>query len=160
MATNRSILPERGPQVAVAGHFGPLEVVEVDTKKWEAGFQCSGAGAPFGPTETAPLSAIDPLSEEDSEKFWKMLVSDLMAKLQEEHALPAFVKDWDVTTGIDSTGEPAVYVKILVAPRSDYSPAMVAQWQEFSTLLQQRLTPLRFMKRYLYIQFGEKRRGR
>jgi hypothetical protein len=160
MATNRAALQERGPQIAASGHFGLLEIVRVDTKRWEATFRTAGPHGPIGPEETVPLSTIEPLGEEGTEKLWKMLVDDVFAVLKAEKRLPDFVKGCEVTTGTDSTGEPSVYVRILVAPKQVYSQSTTSRWQEFSLLLQSRLTAMRFLKRYPYIQFGEKRKGK
>jgi hypothetical protein len=159
MATNRAVLPENGPQIAIQGHYGDLEVVSVDVTKWEAVFRARTASGPFGPEFTTRLSMIRPLSEEDTGKFWKMLVDDLMRVLKAEGKFPAFVKGYDVTTGEDSTGDPALYITILVSPERKYSQETVSRWNSFSNLLLDRLIGLR-LQRYPYVQMGEKRRSR
>jgi hypothetical protein len=102
---------------------------------------------------------IRPLSEEDSGKFWKMLVDDLMRVLKAEGKFPAFVKGYEVTTGEDSTGDPALYITILVSPERKYSQETVSQWNSFSNLLLDRLIGLR-LQRYPYVQMGEKRKSK
>jgi len=159
MATNRAVLPERGPQIATPGHYGDLEVVRVDLKTRTASFQVRTAGGLAGPETIAPLSTIRPLSEEDSGKFWKMLVDDLIRILKEEGKFPAFVKGYEVTTGNDSTGDPALYITILVAPQRQYSAQTVSAWNQFSNLFLDRLMGLR-LQRYPYVEIGEKRRGK
>ncbi len=159
MATNRAAISERGLQAAVQGHHGNLEVVRVDTTRWEATFRVRAAGRVFGPEFTTRLSMVRPLSEEDTDKFWKMLVDDLMRALKEEGSLPSFVKGYEVTTGEDSTGDPALYVTILVSPERQYSKATVSSWNIFSSLVHDRLMGLR-LQRYPYVRIGEKRRSR
>ena len=160
MASNRSVLQERGPQISVPGRFGPLEAIRVNTRNWEIVFRSTGLDGPAGPEDSAPLSLVEPVGEESTEKLWKMIIDDVFAELKTEGELPEFVKGCEVTTGTDSTGDPAVYVKVLVAPRQAYPASTTSRWQEFSLLLRGRLNALRFLKRYPYIQFAEKRRGR
>jgi hypothetical protein len=160
MATNRAALSEKRPRIATPGNYGDLEVVRVDVKSRTAVFQVKNAGGIPVPETTAPLSMISPLTEEDSVKFWSMLVDDLMQVLKNERKLPAFVKGHEVTTGEDSTGDPALYVKVLVEPpRRSAGEATVSRWNEFSNLVQDRLMQLR-LKRWPYVQLGEWRRNR
>lgn len=159
MATNRAALSASSFQAAVQGHHGNLEVVRVDTTRWEATFRVRTGGGVSGPEFTTRLSMVRPLSDEDTDRFWKMLVDDLMLVLKEEGKCPAFVKGYDVTTGEDSTGDPALYVTILVRPEPQYSKATVSSWNAFSSLVHDRLMGLR-LQRYPYIRIGEKRRSR
>jgi hypothetical protein len=160
MATNRASLPERRPQIATPGHYGDLEVVRVDVKARKAAFQVRNTGGFPVPETVAPLSMIRPLSEEDTLKFWRMLVDDLMRVLKEEGKLPPFVKGYEVTTGEDSTGDPALYVKIRVSPtRKPASSVTVSRWNEFLNLVQESLMQLR-LQRWPYVQLGEWRRRR
>jgi len=157
MASNRAALSEKGPQVAVQGNSGNLEVVSVDTSKWEAKFRARTGVKAFGPEFTTRLSMVSPLSQEDTDKFWKRLVDDLMRVLKEEGTYPAFVKGYEVTTGEDSTGDPALYVTILVSPERQYSKATVSGWSSFSSLVHDRLMRLH-LQRYPYVRIDEKPR--
>lgn len=159
MATNRAELAEAGPQITTTGHFGDLEVVRVDLNSRTATFKVKTREGLGDPETTAPLSLIRPLSEEDTGKFWRMLVDDLMRILKEEGQFPSFVKDYQVVTGEDSTGDPALYITILVAPERKYSEQTVSGWNQFSNLLLDRLNALR-LQRYPYVRMGEKRRGK
>jgi hypothetical protein len=159
MATNREVLQDGHPQIATRGHYGDLEVVRVDVKARTAVFRIINSGGLPVPETTAPLNMIRPLTQEDSGKLWKMLVDDLMLVLKQEGQYPTFIKGYEVTTGEDSTGEPAFYIKILVAPEQKYSPATISRWNSFSNLLQDRLIGLR-LQRYPYVQIGELRRGK
>jgi hypothetical protein len=157
MSTNRAALGDKGPQVAVQGNFGDLEVVSVDTSRWEAKFRARTANGVFGPEFTTRLSMIRPLSDEDTGKFWKMLVDDLMRALKEEGKYPPFVKGYEVSTGEDSTGDPALYVDVLIAPRREYPAKTVDSWRSFLDLVHSRLLSLR-LQRYPYVRIGEKSR--
>jgi hypothetical protein len=161
MASNRAILPERGPQVSVPGHSGNLEVVRVDVSNWDAEFQVrSPDGSLIGPKTLTRLSAVLPDSDEDTIKFWKMLVDDLFRVLKQNGELPEFVRDKEVSIDSDSTGEPALYVKVLIMPaRGDADDATVDRWNDFAHLVQDRLMRLR-LRRLPYVQLGEWRRKR
>jgi hypothetical protein len=159
MVTNQLIAPGKGPNVAVQSHFGNLEVVKVDTASWEATFRARNSDGPLGPEFTTRLSMIRPLSNEDTEIFWQMLVADLIERLRSDDKVPDFVKDYEVTIDEDSTGDPAFYVNVLVAPKKSYSDQEVAKWLDFTDLLQSRLVGLR-LQRYPYVQVGEMRRRR
>lgn len=157
--TNQLLAVGKGPNVTIQRHFGNLEVVKVDTTSWEATFRARNSDGPFGPEFTTRLSMIRPLSDEDTEVFWQMLVADLIERLRSEGKVPDFVKDYEVTTDEDSTGEPAFYVNVLVAPKRSYADEEVAKWLDFTDLLQSRLVGLR-LQRYPYVQVGEMRRRR
>lgn len=159
MATNRGVLSEHGPQITARGHYGDLEVVRVDVTNGKAFFRSRLADGSLGIEEDTRLSLVQPLSREDTTKFWKMLVDDLMGVFRKESKLPAFVKGYEVEIGDDSTGDPSLYVTILVPPEKQYSPETVSRWNSFSNLLLDRLTGLR-LRRYPYVQIGEKRRNR
>ena len=60
-------------------------------------------------------------------------------------------------TGEDSTGDPALYITILVSPEQKYSQATVSRWNSFSNILLDRLLGLR-LQRYPYVRVGEKRK--
>ena len=153
MASNRAVLKEKRPQIATQGHYGDLEVIRVDVRARTATFQVKNTNY----EETVPLSTIRPLTEEDTGKFWNMLVDDLMRVLRVEGYYPAFVKGYEVETGEDSTGDPALYITILVSPEQKYSQATVSRWNSFSNILLDRLLRLR-LQRYPYVRVGEKRK--
>lgn len=160
MATNRATLPQRGPQITTRGHFGDLEVIGIDIGARTATFRVRNpGGALVGPDTTIPLSAIRPLSGEDTRKFWEMLVDDVVDNLKKAGNFPNFVKGYEVSTGEDSTDDPALYVKVLVSPQQKYSHATASQWNAFSSLLQEQLHGLR-LQRYPYVQIGEKKRSK
>jgi hypothetical protein len=165
MAASRAVLPDRGPHIATPGHFGDIEIVRVDLKTRTATFRVRAVNGLTGPDTRVPLSMVRLPSEEDAGRFWKMLVDDLFRSLEENGQLPEFVKGYEVTTGEDSTGEPALYVKILVKPaHSPASDATVSRWNEFSNLVQDTLMQLRLQPelrpRWPYVQLGEWRRKR
>ena len=160
MATDRAILPDKGPQVAIRNQHGDLEVVRVDVTNWEAVFRVRSADGLIGPEFTTRLSMVQPLSDEDTSLFWKMLVDDLVRVLKEKRQYPDFVKGYEVTTDNDSTGEPALYVKILVKPAHGAADdATVSRWNEFVDLVQDSLVRLR-LQRWPYVELGEWRRKR
>jgi hypothetical protein len=161
MASNRAVFAGRGPQVSIARHFGDLEVVRVDVTNWEAEFQVrSDDGSLVGPKTLTRLSAVFPDTDEDTKKFWEMLVDDLFRVLKQNAELPEFVKGYEVSIDSDSTGEPALYVKILIKPaHGEADNATVDRWIDFSHLVQDRLMHLR-LRRLPYVQLGERRRKR
>lgn len=155
MATNRAVPSRRSAQIAATGHFGNLEAISVDTRNWEAKFRVSGTN---GPEFSTRVSMVKPLSAEDSDQFWQLLVDDIMANLKSEGKYPNFVKGYEVWTDEDSTGEPAVYVRVLVAPsRGLASNATVDKWNEFVDEVHEGLLKLR-LQRWPYVQIGETRR--
>lgn len=160
MASNRATLERKGPRVAIRGHFGNLEVVRVDITNWEAVFRVRSADGLVGPEFTLRLSMISPNSDEDTIEFWRMLVEDLFRVLKQNGQLPEFVKDKEVSIDSDSTGEPALYVKILIKPaRGEADNATVDRWNDFVDLVQDGLIRLR-LRRLPYVQLGEWRRKR
>lgn len=164
MATDRAILPESDPQAAIEaatagdhpGSEGGLDVVRIDIGTRTAIFRPRGPdGVPCGPETATPWSEVQPRSDEDSLKFWTMLVDDLMRILKEERKLPGFVKEHEVTMGDDSAGSPVLYVTILVAPKPRYSLVTIAYWNGFSKRFQKWLLGFR-LKRTPYVQIAEK----
>jgi hypothetical protein len=144
----------------MGGNYGALEVVRVDVTNWEAVFRVRSADGLIGPEFTTRLSMVQPLSDEDTNRFWKMLVDDLVRVLKEKGQYPDFVKGYEVTTDNDSTGEPGLYVKILVKPaRGVTNDATVAKWNDFVNLVQDSLVRLR-LQRWPYVELGEWRRKR
>jgi hypothetical protein len=83
-------------------------------------------------------------------------VTSLVDVLKEQGRYPAFVKGYEVSIDEDSSGDPALYIKILVARQGNYRAATVVQWNQFASLLQHSLITLG-LHRYPYVQIGEKR---
>jgi hypothetical protein len=97
---------------------------------------------------------VSPLSEEDATTFWQILVDQLIAGFEQEGKKPKFVKNHSAFIGDDSSGEPAVYVKIFVdAPKGPASDATVSRWNAFANLVQERLVQLR-LQRIPYVLIG------
>jgi hypothetical protein len=160
MASNRVEMTKAGPRISAIGHFGALEAVRVDVLSRTATFRVRTADGPVGPETVAPLSTVRPLSEEDSTQFWQLLVDDLVRILREKGEVPDFVKGYHVTTGEDSTGDPTLYVDVLLEPsRRLASDATVARWNSFTSLLGEALHQLR-LQRWPHVQVRELRRGR
>ena len=156
MASNRAVLAEKGPLVSIPGHFGDLEVVSVNVANWEAEFQVRSAdGELIGPKTPTRISAVYPNSDEDTLRFWEKLVDDLFRVLKQKGEYPEFVKGREVSIDSDSTGEPALYIKILIkSARGGANNATVDRWNDFAHLVQDRLMQLR-LRRLPYVQLGE-----
>ena len=159
MATQKPPLPQTYD--GIESFIGKREFKSVDVRTGLVIFRIrssSGAG-PDAPDYPVSISSILPGSEDDTAELWKKLVDSLMALLREQGRYPSFVKGYEVTIDEDSSGDPALYIKILVTRQESYTQATVSQWNQFENLLQQFLIGLR-LKRYPYIQIGEKRGGR
>ena len=153
-ASNRITRSHPGPRIATAGHYGPLEVVGVDLNTKVAKFRSTSSDGPIGPETSVPLMMISPLSPEDNHRFWHMLVNELIEGLREEGRLPKFYKHFSVATGEDSTGDPAIYVKLFVdSPKGVARDSTVSRWNDFAHLIQDRLLQLR-LSRQPYIFLG------
>jgi hypothetical protein len=85
-----------------------------------------------------------------------MLIAAVMKLLRERNQFPNFVKGYTVNVGEDSSGDPALYIRLGVAPQKSYTKATVTEWNKFSNLLHSYLTGLR-LQRYPYIQVAESR---
>ena len=97
---------------------------------------------------------ISPLSEEDNIGLWRMLADRLIEELREEGKLPKFYKGISIVRGDDSTGEPAVFVKLFIdAPPGVAPDSMVSRWNEFAHLVEDRLLQLR-LPRQPYVWLG------
>lgn len=152
-ATSRITLrPE--PDTVAQGHFGTLEAVGVDLITRTAQFRAVSPDGHRGPEATLPFSMITPLSEEDNTRFWKMLADELIRQIEKEGTLPKFYRHMSVTTGDDSTGDPAIYIKVFVdAPKGLASDSTVSRWNEFAHKVQDRLLQLR-LPRHPYVFLG------
>jgi hypothetical protein len=126
----------------------------VDLATRMAKFRSASPDGAFGPETSLPLSMISPLSQEDAHRFWQMLINELIKELRDEGALPKFYNSFSIATGEDSTGDPAVYVKLFVdSPKGLARDSTVARWNEFSRLVQSRLLQLR-LARQPYVFLG------
>ena len=97
---------------------------------------------------------ISPLSPEDTSRFWQLLAGELIDHLREEGRLPKFYKHYSIATGEDSTGDPAVYLKLFVdSPKGAARDSTVSRWNEFAHLVQNRLVQLR-LPRQPYVFLG------
>jgi len=159
MATHKAVLPGPSENDGIEAFLGRRELAGVDVKTRMAIFhvRSSDGSGPDGPDFRVPISSILPDREDDSLEFWRLLVDDVMRHLQAESKVPDFVKDYEVSVDEDSTGEPALYVRVLVAPKNKYSEGEVERWLDFTNLLQDLLLALH-IQRYPYVQVGEVRR--
>ncbi len=152
-AAHRISRVQSGPRVSAQGHHGPLEVVKVDLRTRMASFRATSPEGPVGPEASLPLSMISPLSQEDTHRLWQMLADELIEALRDEGKLPRFYKGVSIATGEDSTGDPAVYVKLFVdSPKGAARDSTVARWNEFAHLVQNRLLQLRLLRQpYVFL---------
>jgi hypothetical protein len=153
-ATKRIAHSQAGPRIVTHGHYGPLEVVQVDLDARVAKIRATSPEGAIGPETPVPLSMISPLSHIDNQRFWHMLADELIKELREEGRLPKFYKSFSIATGEDSTGDPAVYVKLFVdSPKGAARDSTVSRWNEFAHLVQDRLLQLR-LPRQPYVFLG------
>jgi hypothetical protein len=150
---NRMTRSQAGPRIAAQGHHGPLEVVQVDLSARLAKFRATSPDGPTGPETSLPLSMISPLSQEDTRRLWQMLADELIEALRSEGKLPKFYRSISIATGDDSTGDPAVYVKLFVdSPKGIARDSTVTRWNEFAHLVQDRLLQLRLLRQpYVFL---------
>ena len=91
--------------------------------------------------------------------MWEGLLKAISDRIKEQGKYPDFVGGFQVFTGDDSTGDPALYVKILVKPKPKIDDPIIAEWNKFANLIQDWLIQLR-LPRTPYVQLGEWRRRR
>lgn len=149
MASNDIGVSEWGPQISVPGHYGQLEVTKVDLRARTATFCVRSRGGLIGPEEQAPFSMIFPDTEKDLDSFWRMLVTAVMDAIKAEGKLPDFVKGNEVKTGEDWSGDPAVYVTVLVDPQN----TTAAEWNSVADTIRTKLLGLG-LKRWPYVRLG------
>jgi hypothetical protein len=160
MAANHPVMTNAGPQFSTAGHHGNLEVVDIDVDTLMATFQVRFAdGSLGGPYTTVPIWRINPTSPEDTQKFWRLFVEKLIARLKQEGRVPAEYKGFLSTQEEDSTGDPALYVSILVDPQISPSEIKVTEWSNFLRLARERLIASG-MQRWPYLNLGDAARER
>ena len=82
-----------------------------------------------------------------------MLADELIEALRSEGKLPKFYRSISIATGDDSTGDPAVYVKLFVdSPKGVARDSTVTRWNEFAHLVQDRLLQLRLLRQpYVFL---------
>ena len=142
------------PRIATVGHYGTLQVVAVDLKAGTASFRAASPNGSIGPETAVPLSMVRPLSQEDHDPLWNLLSRQLIEDIRQEGLLPRFYKDLKVFTGDDSSGEPALFLKLFVdAPKGLARDSTVSRWNDFAHLVQQRLLGLR-LQRQPYVLLG------
>jgi hypothetical protein len=160
MATHRAQVPNPNGDPGISGHVATLEFSRVDLNKGTAVFVLRPADGTAAPEIPVPLSQIRPNTLEDREDLWKSLVKSILDSFRDGGRYPEFVKGHEVWTDADSTGEPALYVRILVGPsKGPASNAQVDKWNQFLSQVQDTLIRLR-LQRWPYVQLGEQRRKR
>jgi hypothetical protein len=131
-----------------------LRVIRIDLNSRTATFKAGAPDDPAVPDIIVPLNTVRPQSEEDTGAFWNALVKQLMGDLERENRIPKFVKHFSTFVGDDSSGEPAVYVKIFVdAPKGAAGDARVSRWNAFANLVQDAMVQLR-LQRLPYVLIG------
>ncbi len=160
MATNRIQIPHYNENIGISAHFASLQFSHVDLNRGVAIFLLQPPDGSEAPEIPVRLSDIRPNTEEDREVVWYSLAGSLFERLRAQGLHPEFVRGYEVETGDDSTGDPALYVKILVTPtRGPADDATVTIRSEFSDRIQEALLQLH-LQRYPYVQLGEWRRKR
>ncbi len=159
MATNRVELPRGNGGKGVAGFAGAvaMEFSKIDLDRGDAIFALQTPGGPI--EEFFPLSKITIDDIDDGPEVWEGLLKAIFDRFKEQDKIPNLVHSCQVSTGNDSTGDPALYVKILVKSTPDIDDPVIAEWNRFANLIQDWLIQLR-LPRKPYIQFGEWRRRR
>jgi len=136
------------------GHYGQLEVIDIDLNARVARFQATSEDGPVGPVSEAPIRMILPLSDEDNKRFWTMLGEKVIDKVRQDGSLPDFYRSLSAALGEDSAGEPAVYFKIFVdSPKGAASDAVVTRWNQFTREFLDQLLRLR-LQRQPYVFLG------
>jgi hypothetical protein len=162
MATHKPALPRTGDGIGIESFIGipELKTVDVGTRLATFRIRSSSGTGPDAPDYPVPISSILPNSEYDTIEFWKKLVDSLMETLKQQGLYPNFLKGYEVTLDDDSSGDPAIYIKLLVARQESYAHSTVTEWNQFENLLQSSLIRLR-VQRYPYVHvIGEKRSRR
>jgi hypothetical protein len=153
VATNRADLARTNQ--SATGLVATLEFSHIDLVRGIAIFRLRPANNSSPSIVEIPLSQITPNSFEDQTGLWYELVKALLGLLRASGSLPDFVRGFEVQTGEDSTGEPALYVDVLVNPTSGpASDATVDKWSKFTERLQEALLQLR-LQRWPYVRVGE-----
>ena len=149
-----------GTKSAIAGLVATIESCQVDLNRGFAVFGVRPADRSNPLLVEVPLSQIAPDTFEDQTGIWEELVKALFAAFRAGGSLPGFVRDFEVQKGEDSTGDPALFVTILVTPTP--GPAddrLVAERARFADVVHDTLLQLN-LRRYPYVRIGEWRKGR
>jgi hypothetical protein len=158
MATNRAEIPRT--KGATTGFVWALESTQVDLNRGVAVFTVRPPDKSNPLLVEVPLRQITPDTSEDQSELWEKLVETLIASRRADGSLPSFFRGFEVQKGEDSTGDPALYVTILVSPTpGPADDATVAERSVFADSLQNALLQLR-LQRYPYVRLGEWRRKR
>jgi hypothetical protein len=160
MASNRVQLPQRNREPGISGHVATLEFSRVDLNRGLAVFLLQPADGTAAPEILIPLSQIRPNTVEDQSEVWRSLVAALFDWFRDQGAYPSFVRGFEVQTGDDSTGDPALYVKILLKAAPGVADNdTVLRWNNFADRVQDYLSQLK-LQRWPYVRLGEWRRKR
>jgi hypothetical protein len=160
MATNRARLQRESGDSGISGHVAQLQFSQVDLNRGIAIFRLQPSDGTTAPEIVVPLSQIRPNTVEDRQELWGDLVRAMFAQFRSDKTLPEFVMGFEVQTGEDSTGDPALYVRILVRPtRGPADEATVSRWSEVTERFQEALLRFR-LQRWPYVQIEEWRRKR
>lgn len=160
MATNRAQFLRQTDDSGVTAHVATLEFSRVDLNHGIAVFALRPADGSDAPKISVPLSQIRPGTIEDRDELWKGLVGALLDRFRTDGSYPEFIRGYETQTGDDSTGDPALYVRILVAPtHGPADNATVAKWSDLTVRVQEALVQLH-LQRWPYVQVEEWRRKR
>lgn len=158
MATNRAEMPRT--KSATSGLVWAPESTRVDLSRGAAVFKVRPPDKSSPLLVEVPLRQIAPDTSEDQTDLWEKLVEALIASHRADGSLPSFVRDFEVQKGEDSTGDPALFVTILVTPTpGPADDAVVAARSTFADMIHEALLQLR-LQRYPYVRLGEWRRKR
>jgi hypothetical protein len=147
-----------GPQFDAPGHYGALEVTDINLDDYTATFHTRLPKGLAGPPETVPLWHLNLNSAEDTEKFWGLFLKKLIEKLKAEGVVPEGYSAFDLKEDEDSTGDPALYVRILIQPGQRPSDINVREWNKFAASIRDRLIEMLQMlkiQRWPYVRLGE-----
>jgi len=158
VATNRVEFPRTNN--AATGLTATLEFSYMDFNRGLAVFRLRPADNSNPSVIEVPLSQIVPNTFEDQTGLWEELVKALFNAFRTNGLLPSFVRGFEVQRGEDSTGDPALYVTILVTPTpGPADDATVAKRSDFASSVHDALLQLH-LQRYPYVRLGERRRRR
>ncbi|MFZ0743991.1 MAG: hypothetical protein WAM85_06275 [Terracidiphilus sp.] len=158
MATNRAQILRHNEDAGVTGHVATLHFSRIDLNHGSAVFQLRPADGTEAPEIPVPLNQIRPNTIEDRAEVWQSLAKAPLDRFRSQGIHPDFVRGYEVQTGDDSTGDPALYLKILVKPtKGPADDETVSQWRAFTDRVQESLLQLR-LQRWPYVQLGEWRR--
>ncbi len=160
MIGNETSTENVGPQFGAVGHYGNLEVVSIDPSTLWATFQTRFPdGSLGGPPEKIPVWRILPNTPEDSTKFWGFLIETIIDQLRKDGRVPSEYRSFDLSTDDDATGDPALFVKLLVDAGVSPSDIKVTEWTGFANMLRDRLMDVFKIQRWPYVQLDRAVQG-